>query len=115
MLISSSAQRLPAQSSARSNERIRRQTDVNIAYYSSRPELIDRRIAELDSEWDIERVLETAASGITLAGLLLGIGVNRKVLLLPLAVQVFLMQHALQGWCPPLPVLLGLGVRTPDE
>jgi hypothetical protein len=25
------------------------------------------------------------------------------------------MQHALQGWCPPLPLLRRLGVRTQQE
>jgi hypothetical protein len=27
----------------------------------------------------------------------------------------FLLQHGLQGWCPPLPVLRRLGVRTQRE
>jgi hypothetical protein len=27
----------------------------------------------------------------------------------------FLLQHAVQGWCPPLPLLRRLGVRTADE
>jgi hypothetical protein len=34
---------------------------------------------------------------------------------LPVVVAGFLLQHALQGWCPPLPVLRRLGVRTADE
>jgi hypothetical protein len=32
-----------------------------------------------------------------------------------LAVQGFFMQHALSGWCPPLPVLRRLGFRTQYE
>ena len=31
------------------------------------------------------------------------------------AVPAFLLQHAIQGWCPPLPVFRRLGVRTADE
>ena len=27
----------------------------------------------------------------------------------------FLLQHALQGWCPPVPVFRRLGVRTTAE
>lgn len=27
----------------------------------------------------------------------------------------FLLQHALQGWCPPVPVLRRLGFRTQTE
>jgi hypothetical protein len=30
-------------------------------------------------------------------------------------VQGFFMQHALQGWCPPLPVFRRLGFRTQYE
>ena len=29
--------------------------------------------------------------------------------------SLFLLQHALQGWCPPLPLLRRLGVRTQAE
>ncbi|HVT30818.1 MAG TPA: hypothetical protein VHE81_22625 [Lacipirellulaceae bacterium] len=79
------------------------------------PAAIDRRLAELDAEWDIERCLETMAPSFSLAGLTLGITVNRKWLLLPIVVQAFFLQHALQGWCPPVPVLRRLGFRTADE
>lgn len=27
----------------------------------------------------------------------------------------FLFQHAIQGWCPPLPILRRLGFRTAEE
>ncbi len=27
----------------------------------------------------------------------------------------FLLQHAVQGWCPPLPVFRQMGVRTQTE
>jgi hypothetical protein len=30
-------------------------------------------------------------------------------------VTAFLLQHALQGWCPPVPVFRRLGVRTTAE
>jgi hypothetical protein len=30
-------------------------------------------------------------------------------------VQTFYLQHTLQGWCPPLPLLRRLGFRTPGE
>jgi hypothetical protein len=115
MNISPSATRVSGQTSAASNERIRRQTEANIAFYAQHPALIDRRLAELDQEWDIERVLETGSSTLTLTGLLLGITSSRKWLLLSLAVQGFFMQHAVQGWCPPLPMFRRLGVRTADE
>jgi hypothetical protein len=98
------------------NERIRRQTEANVARYAAQgPHAIDRRLAELDEEWDTERYLETMAPSFTLFGLFLGMTVSRKWLLLPVVVQSFFLQHALQGWCPPLPVLRRLGVRTAAE
>lgn len=30
-------------------------------------------------------------------------------------IAFYLLQHAAQGWCPPLPVLRKLGVRTMTE
>jgi hypothetical protein len=98
------------------NERIRRQTEANVARYAAQgPHAIDRRLAELDEEWDTERYLETMAPSFTLFGLFMGMTVSRKWLLLPVVVQSFFLQHALQGWCPPLPVLRRLGVRTAGE
>ena len=35
--------------------------------------------------------------------------------MLPLVVSGFLLQHAIQGWCPPLPVFRKLGFRTRAE
>lgn len=56
-----------------------------------------------------------AASRSALAGVALGAFVDRRFLLLPAAVCLFLMQHALQGWCPPVPILRRLGFRTARE
>ena len=30
-------------------------------------------------------------------------------------VTAFLFQHAVQGWCPPVPILRRMGFRTADE
>lgn len=46
---------------------------------------------------------------------MLAITVDRKWLALPAAVAGFLMQHALQGWCPPIELFRRLGVRTAGE
>ena len=76
---------------------------------------IDERIAELEREWDIERTLEANAASVSLVGLALGVAVDRRFLMIPAAVGAFLLQHALQGWCPPLPILRRLGLRTSRE
>jgi hypothetical protein len=76
---------------------------------------ISGRIDELDREWDVERSLQTNASILALSGLALGMTVSKKWLALPAVVLPFLLQHAVQGWCPPLPVLRRLGIRTRKE
>lgn len=98
------------------NDMIQRKTSQEIekAAYGGR-RAIERRLQQLDEEWDIERCLETGASGLMLTGTILGATVSRKWLALPAGVATFLLQHALQGWCPPLSVMRRLGVRTADE
>lgn len=110
-----SVSRVPAHTAEHINRDIRRQTLGSIAHYVANPAAIDRRLQELDQEWDIERVLETNASSLALIGLGLGIFVDKRWLLLPMAVGGFLLQHGLQGWCPPLPILRRLGFRTRHE
>jgi hypothetical protein len=76
---------------------------------------LDRRVAELEHETDVERALEINASVLALSGLALGVVVNRKLLVIPAVVLGFLLQHGIQGWCPPLPVLRRMGLRTRQE
>jgi hypothetical protein len=107
--------RVERNSSREALARIRRNTETSLVYHAMHPEEIDERLAELDQEWDIERALETNASSISLTGLALGLLGWRRMILVPLAVQAFLLQHAVQGWCPPLPLLRRLGYRTRRE
>jgi hypothetical protein len=108
--------RVQRNTSKKVNERIASQTEVNIARLAhARSYEIEQRLAGLEEEWDIERYLETMAPSFTLFGLGMGVTVNKKWLLLPLVIQSFFLQHALQGWCPPVPVLRRLGIRTRDE
>lgn len=98
------------------NQRIRRQMRANIeCFINASAEDIEERLKELDAEWDTERTLEANAASLSLLGLFLGRTVSRKFYLLPTAVAAFLLQHAVQGWCPPLPILRRMGVRTPEE
>lgn len=110
------------------SERVRRNTapEVNekidetvrecVRQYALAPkDALSRRIDELDREFDIERMLQTNASLAALTGILLGVTVNRRWLAFSTGVLGFLLLHATQGWCPPLPVLRRLGVRTRSE
>jgi hypothetical protein len=95
------------------NAEVKHQTIANIAYVI-RTNSIDERLAELDREWDVERTLQTNFSIVALLGLALSLK-NRRWLLLSAAASAFMVQHALQGWCPPLALFRRLGVRSTAE
>jgi hypothetical protein len=95
------------------NAAIQRRIEESVSYHASvGRQAIEQRLAELDQEWDIERGLEANAAGFSLLAVTLGITVDRKWLWVPGVIVAFLFQHALQGWCPPVPVLRRLGFRT---
>lgn len=98
------------------NQQIQQQIRENISKYShASPDQIAERLEELDQEWDIERTLEANAASFALGGLILGASVDRKWFLFPGVIATFLLQHAFQGWCPPLPIFRRLGIRTAAE
>ena len=108
--------RVRAQTAAHINDEIDRQTKRRLLRASGAPPAaISRLIDDLDEEWDIERWLETNASLLALSGTLLGIFVNKKFLAIPCLVLPFLLQHAIQGWCPPVPLFRRKGIRTRRE
>ena len=115
-ILPATSQRVPQNTARAVNDRIRRQTELNVAHYACRGEAaISRRLAELDAEWDIERTLEANAAAAVLMGSALGTFVDRRFYFFPAAVAGFLLQHAVQGWCPPLAIWRRLGVRTQTE
>jgi hypothetical protein len=115
-MIPSTIARVQLHTAPEVNEKIRRQTDENVARIASQGrEAIDRRLTELDHEWDIERTLEANAATAVLVGAALGTFVDRRFFVLPAVVAGFLLQHAVQGWCPPLPMFRRAGVRTASE
>src|SRR5690242_8667931 len=105
--------RVRAQTKDEINRRIDRELEQRLRFYAVQDkETISERLAELDREWDIERTLEANAASVSLLGLVMGVTSSRKWFVLPVLVSGFLLQHALQGWCPPLPIFRKLGVRT---
>jgi hypothetical protein len=109
-------ERVRRHSSQRSNERIDHVIAEAIHTYAARSEAaISRRIDELEREWDIERTLQTNAASLALTGVLLAATGHRRALALSAGVLGFLLLHGIKGWCPPLPILRRLGVRTRGE
>lgn len=110
------ADRVRAHSSERLNMRADAQTRSCIEELASKDrEAIGRHVESLEREWDVERYLQTNMSILSLAGVVLGAAVDKRFLILPATVFGFFFQHAVQGWCPPLPVFRRLGVRTRRE
>ena len=115
-MLPSTADRVPLHTAEHVNEQIRRQTEQNVARIAAAgPQAIARRLEELDREWDVERTLEANGATAVLVGLTLGATVDRKFFFFPAVVAGFLLQHAVQGWCPPLPIFRRLGFRTQTE
>jgi hypothetical protein len=115
-MIPSTATRVPESTAGHVNDDIRRDTNERVARIAAAGhEAIDQRLAELDREWDIERTLEANAATVAAVGAGLALLVDRRFALIPLVVGGFLLQHAVQGWCPPLPVFRRMGVRTQTE
>lgn len=115
-MVPSTVARVPSHTAEHVNERIRQETERRVARCAAAGlGAVNRRLAELDHEWDIERTLEANAASASLIGLTLGATVDKKWFIFPAVVSAFLLQHAVQGWCPPLPVFRRLGFRTQAE
>src|SRR5688572_1107565 len=77
------------------NEITRKRSDANVARLErAQPVEIEARLAELDREWDIERLLQANASTLVMIGSLLALTVDKRFLILPTAVLSFFLQHA---------------------
>jgi hypothetical protein len=97
------------------NKKIEEGILKNLVYYKVNPSEIPARIEELDKERDIEKALESNASVLALTGVVFSILFSKKWLLLPTVVTGYLLQHSIQGWCPPLAIFRKLGYRTRKE
>lgn len=82
---------------------------------ANNPHRINERLQEIGGEWDIERSLQLNAAALSFTGILLGVAHNKRWLILPVAATLILAQHALVGWCPAMPLLRRLGIRTRKE
>ena len=114
-MLPNTVERVPLNTSEEVNQRIARETNRRVHFFAANPIGIERRLRELDEEWDIERVLEANAASVALAGTVLAATLHKRWLMLPVLVGSFLLQHATQGWCPPVTLLRRFGYRTSRE
>lgn len=110
------SQRVFMRTDPKINAEIKDQTIRNLNIFKNGNEAeLTERIQNLCAEWDTERVLEVNASMLLLLSAYLGIKTGRIWFVLTGVIGGFMLQHALQGWCPPLPIIRKWGVRTSDE
>jgi hypothetical protein len=113
--VTSTFDRVPRHTDDDVNRRIQEEIRRKVRHFSIHTNEIPRRLRELEGEWDIERAIEANASALAFTGTVLGATGDRRWFVLPALVTAFLFQHAIQGWCPPVPILRRLGFRTAHE
>lgn len=108
-------ERVRSSTSPAQNEKIDREIKTNLVRYKDLDSgSIQESLKELNKKWDIERTLMFNAAALSLTGAMLAIFVNRKWAIMPAVVTSFLIQHTLQGWCPPLPLRM-MGIKSREE
>lgn len=76
---------------------------------------IDRRLGELDREWDVERLIEAEAPVTIILGISLGLLHDRKWFAVSAFAATMVIFHSVQGWYPMLPLLRRMGIRSQAE
>lgn len=111
------ADRTRANTWADVNRRIDRKSQLVVGWAASSgsTDEISQRLALLDHEWNLDRVLEAEAAITGLAGVALAFTRGKAFFALPAFVSSMLVLHAVHGWYPLLPLLRRLEFRTQDE
>lgn len=107
--------RVRGNTSWRQNIKIDTLTRENIIKYSEFKGQASARLRELEKKWDMERTLELNMATLAISGIALSYFVDKRWAILPGVVLGFFIQHALQGWCPPLSLFRAMKVRTRKE
>lgn len=111
-----SQERVRSSTRPAANVAIREHTARSVAnHLASNREALTQRIEELDHEWDIERALQLNMGTVMLITLGLARTHDKRWLGMTGVVAGFFLQHALQGWCPPVVPMRAAGIRTPRE
>lgn len=98
------------------NERIDRETEQNLLTSASADgQVLREKIIAAGYEWSFDRVVEVEAALTGIAGLILGVAINRRFLAITGFAASMMLVHSLHGWYPLLPVLRRLKVRSQSE
>ena len=87
----------------------------NVAFYKANPRGIQTRLEELDEEWNVDKVLQMATGGATVASFWLSLTKSRLWSLLPAVLGVGSLHYGITGGSPAVDLIRRLGFRTRDE
>jgi hypothetical protein len=114
-MIPSTAHRVHRNTHDRLNEEVDRRIRESLEQHvEAHPEIVERRLAELDREWDTDRAMEATYSAAFLTGVGLSC-LNSRWRVLSIAAAASLLSHALFGWDPLLPLYRRWRFRTSTE
>jgi hypothetical protein len=115
-LIPPNNKRVEMHTSNNINKEIEHKTEENLVkFQNANFDVLTNRIKQLDREWDTERVLEANAATSIIVSSIIGFFSSPYWFIITGIINFFLFEHAIQGWCPPLPLIRRLGIRTQEE
>lgn len=106
--------RNPLASPRRLDRRIEAAIGAQLRYCAGNRRRIERRLRELDDEWDLESVLEAKATLVASLGTVVGAVVNRRLPAVPMSWSATLVRLAANR-LPLAALLRRTGVRTSRE
>ena len=90
---------------------IEKDIQENINHYYHDQDKIETRLAVLDQEMDLETYLQNESTALTIAGIVLGLTVSKKWLLLPLVTSIIALNN-INRKNAPLSFFRNMGLRS---
>ena len=103
------------QAGARAADPHAKQARMSIDYYEHHPELISRRLEELDKEPSVEKVFQYAVAGASIGGFVFSLTRSRLWRLLPVAAAVVSLKQGITGESKVYDLIHKLGFRRAEE
>ena len=97
------------------NHDMERGTIGRLSRCASSNALVARQLGNLEREWHLERALQAWFASVVLTGVTMAVTRDRRWIALPAVAAGLMLQHAVQGWCPPVPLFRRFGFRTQAE
>ena len=115
-MLSGTTERVEINTAPALNRKFQDELKESVAKYAAEGQPgIDRRLRELDREWNIERAIEVEAPTMIGLGIALGTLHDRKWFAVSAMAASMVILHSVQGWYPLLPLFRRMGLRSQYE